>query len=521
MRIPFLTRHSSGGSRRPGRLVLEALESRLAAGDLSLGQVLGPSLWGPGLAVLGSAPSPFARNPGDALPAPHRRTGAGDGSRAWEGSASAPAYPRAGLPSPERQAERGRDSALNGASGRDSGDTSPRSVAPWAGAEEYWAAPFADNPFPGPARAEHPRHAVHAGAEATSHVDAGAGLTPSVWGGQVSHPPAAADGGPAARPGVPGGTPLRDLADQRGLWVGPAVAYGPLVNEPPYAQTLAREFNVVTAENAMKWAATQPQRYKYTFGQADTIVNFALANGMAVHGHNLVWDQDNPSWLTSGNFSRDEMIAILRDHIDTVAGRYSGSVAFWDVVNEAVGPDGSLRNTIWMNRIGPDYLDLAFQFASEADPYALLVYNDYGAEVMNAKSNGIYDLVSGMLSRGVPIHGVGFQTHVDLNGIDYQSFAQNLQRFADLGLAVFVTEMDVRIPLPATPDKLARQAEVYRNVLDVCLGQPACYGFQTWGFTDKYSWIPGSFPGYGAALIFDKGYNPKPDYDALEAELMG
>jgi endo-1,4-beta-xylanase len=356
---------------------------------------------------------------------------------------------------------------------------------------------------------------------ATGHVDAGAGVAPPVWGGQVSPRRAAADGGAAARPGVPGGIPLRDLADQRGLWVGPAVAYGPLVNEPPYAQTLAREFNVLTPENAMKWAATHPQRYQYTFGQADAIVNFAQANGMPVHGHNLVWDQSNPSWLTSGNFSRDEMIAILRDHIDTVAGRYSGSVAFWDVVNEAVGPDGSLRNTLWRNRIGPDYLDLAFRFAGEADPSALLLYNDYGAEVVNAKSNGIYNLVSGMLSRGVPIHGVGFQMHIDLGGINYQSFAQNLQRFADLGLAVFVTEMDVRIQLPATADKLARQAEVYRNVLDVCLGQPACYGFQTWGFTDKYSWIPGSFPGYGAALVFDNGYNPKPDYDALEAGLTG
>jgi endo-1,4-beta-xylanase len=319
-----------------------------------------------------------------------------------------------------------------------------------------------------------------------------------------------------------GGSPaLRDLTDQIGFWIGPAVAFGPLINEPIYADTLKREFNLLTPENAMKWAATHPQRNQYTFGQADAIFNFAQANNLAVHGHNLVWQSYNPNWLVNGNFSRDDMIAILHDHIATVAGRYSGAIAAWDVVNEAVDNNGRLAGGIWRDRLGPDYLDLAFQFARDADPNALLLYNDYDAEVINNKSTGIYNLVRDMQDRGIPIDGVGFQMHIALNGIDYQSFAQNLQRFADLGLALFVTEMDVRIQLPATPDKLARQAEIYRNVLDACLGQPACYGFQMWGFTDKYSWIPGFFQGYGAGLIFDENYNPKPAYYALLAELGG
>lgn len=322
-----------------------------------------------------------------------------------------------------------------------------------------------------------------------------------------------------ARAQSPGAAPLRDLADARGLLIGPAVAYGPLVNEPTYGDVLQREFNFLTAENAMKWASTHPQQNTYTFNQADAILNFALNNNLAIHGHNLVWQAANPGWLAAGNFTRDEMIAILADHIDTVAGRYSGSITAWDVVNEAVASNGTLAAGIWRDRLGPDYLDLAFQYARDADPYALLVYNDYGAEGINAKSTGIYNLIADMINRGIPIDGVGLQMHIGTGGINYPSFAQNLQRFADLGLYLFVTEMDVRIQLPATPDKLSAQADVYRNVMDVCLNQPSCLGFQTWGFTDKYSWIPGSYPGYGAALIFDENYNPKPAYTAVQTEL--
>jgi endo-1,4-beta-xylanase len=315
--------------------------------------------------------------------------------------------------------------------------------------------------------------------------------------------------------------PLRDLADARGIWIAPSVVHDPLVNEPIYAETLAREFNMLTPENAMKWAATHPQQFQYTFSQADTIFNFALANGMGIHGHNLCWQSYNPSWLTSGHFSRNQLIKILGDHIHTVAGRYSGSIVAWDVVNEAVNAGGNLAPGIWRDGLGPDYLDWAFQFARQADPNALLLYNDYGAEVINAKSTGIYNLVRDMMDRGIPIDGVGFQMHVTTSGINYGSFAQNLQRFADLGLALFVTEMDVRMQLPVTDAKLAMQADVYRNVMDVCLNQRACNGLLMWGFTDAHSWIPSFYPGWGAALILDEAYSPKPAYDALQAELMG
>ena len=310
-------------------------------------------------------------------------------------------------------------------------------------------------------------------------------------------------------------SPLRDLASQCGIWIGPAVAYDPLTGEAIYADTLGREFSILTPENDMKWAPIHPQQFQYSFERADALVAFAGGNGMTVHGHTLVWHSAIPSWLSSGSFTRDEMIDILRDHIYTVVGRYNGSIAAWDVVNEAVNDDGSLRSTLWLSSIGPEYLDLAFRFASDADPNAPLVYNDYGNESINAKSNGIYDLVSGMLARGVPIHGVGFQFHITLGGIDLASFAQNMQRFADLGLGIYISELDVRMQLPVTSENFATQANIYAGILDACLAQPACRVFQMWGFTDAHSWVPSSFPGYGAALIFDEMYQPKPAYNAL------
>jgi endo-1,4-beta-xylanase len=313
---------------------------------------------------------------------------------------------------------------------------------------------------------------------------------------------------------------LRKAAGERNLLIGPAVGYPPLVNERPYYHTLRHEFNFLTPENAMKWAATHPQQNQYTFDQADTIFNFGVERDLAIHGHNLCWQSYNPSWLTNGNFSRDQLIAILQDHIDTVAGRYSGSIVAWDVVNEALDGNGNLASGIWRDRLGTDYVALAFQFARAADPGALLVYNDYSIENINAKSNGLYNMVLSLQQNGIPIDGIGFQMHIDLYSIDYASFAHNLQRFADLGLALFVTEMDVRLQLPATDQELSAQASVYANIMGAVLNQPACLGFETWGFTDKYSWIPGSFPGYGAALIFDENYQPKPAYYALLAELL-
>jgi len=310
--------------------------------------------------------------------------------------------------------------------------------------------------------------------------------------------------------------PLRYFADAHGVLIGTAVSVTPLRSEALYAETLSCEFNILTAESAMKFESIHPAQNLYMFDDADTIVSFAEAHNMKVRGHTLVWHEQLPWWITSGNFSHEEWINILHDHITTVVSRYRGRIYAWDVVNEAVDGDGSLRDTVWLRNIGPEYIELAFRWAHEADPDALLFYNDYGGEGMNQKSNAIYDLVKNLTDEGVPINGVGLQMHVSLeNSPDPQEVAENMARLSALGLDIHITELDVRIATPVTEDKLAAQAQVYRELLEVCLNASNCKAFVMWGFTDRYSWVPSQFRGYDSALIFDSSYHAKPAYFAL------
>lgn len=314
--------------------------------------------------------------------------------------------------------------------------------------------------------------------------------------------------------------PLRVLAEKCGIYIGAAVERS-LLDIPEYAYTLRQEFNMLTTENALKFGPVHPQPDIYYFDDADRIISFAESNGMKVRGHTLVWHQQLPTWITQGRYSREEWINILREHIMTVVGRYKGRVYAWDVVNEAINDDGTLRDTIWLRNIGPEYIELAFRWAHEADPQALLFYNDYGAEGLNAKSDAIYNLVKSLLEKGVPIHGVGLQMHISLeNPPNPQEVAANIKRLNELGLEVHITEMDVRIRTPARWEDLIRQAEIYREILKVCLSAENCKAFVMWGLTDKYSWIPSHFSGYGAALIFDESYKPKPAYYYIAAAFI-
>lgn len=314
--------------------------------------------------------------------------------------------------------------------------------------------------------------------------------------------------------------PLRVLAEKCGIYIGAAVERS-LLDIPEYAYTLRQEFNMLTTENALKFGPVHPQPDIYYFDDADRIISFAESNGMKVRGHTLVWHQQLPTWITQGRYSREEWMNILREHIMTVVGRYKGRVYAWDVVNEAINDDGTLRDTIWLRNIGPEYIELAFRWAHEADPQALLFYNDYGAEGLNAKSDAIYNLVKSLLEKGVPIHGVGLQMHISLeNPPNPQEVAANIKRLNELGLEVHITEMDVRIRTPARWEDLIRQAEIYREILKVCLSAENCKAFVMWGLTDKYSWIPSHFSGYGAALIFDESYKPKPAYYYIAAAFI-
>jgi endo-1,4-beta-xylanase len=297
---------------------------------------------------------------------------------------------------------------------------------------------------------------------------------------------------------------------------GTGVSAQQLVEES-YGALVAREFNQITADNAMKFKSLQPLRTVYDFKVPDRLVAFARQNEMQVRGHTLIWHQQLPGWVENGNFTRDEMIAILKDHVTTVVSHYRGQVAYWDVVNEAIADeDGSLRDTVWLRTIGPEYIDMAFQFAREADPDVKLFYNDYNNEDMGMKSTAVFDLVKGMVERGVPIDGVGLQMHLILESPPQTAdVIANMKRLGDLGLEVHITELDVRMQVPPSDKDLWDQATVYGDMMQACLSVSNCKVVTLWGFSDRHSWIPGFFDGYGSALIFDDSYNPKPAYIAL------
>ena len=322
-------------------------------------------------------------------------------------------------------------------------------------------------------------------------------------------------------PTGPAGTevePLQNAASASGRLVGAAVQSAYLADSR-YAGVLSRHFNYLTAEYEMKWGTIGRTQGAYDFSGGDAIAGFAAAHGMQLKGHALIWHGSVPGWVNG--LPPSEMHDVFETYIRTVAEHYRGRVLAWDVVNEAVADDGSgLRDTVFRQKLGDQYIADAFRLAHQADPDAMLFYNDYNGEGLNAKSNRIYDLVKGLLAQGVPIHGVGLQMHITAsNPPAAASVSANLRRLADLGLTVNFSEMDVRISsLPGTPQsRLDAQKSVYHTIVATCVAEPRCHAVTFWGFTDAHSWIDSQF-GPDDPLLFDEQYAPKPAvYGVLDA----
>jgi len=300
----------------------------------------------------------------------------------------------------------------------------------------------------------------------------------------------------------------------RGVRIGSAVRTGPLQQDERYRDALRTEFGSVTPEDAMKWARVEPQPGQYRFEAADAVVDFAGRHGQFVRGHTLVWHRSVPSWLTEGGFTAEQVRGILRHHIEVMVSRYAGRVGAWDVVNEAFNEDGTLRGSFWLQRLGPGYIADAFRWAHAADPSAALYLNDFNVEWTAPKSNALHALVRDLRAQGVPVHGVGLQSHV-LVTTPFADLARTIRRFADLGVDVALTELDVRMPLPVTAAKLADQAGVYSRGVRACLSVDRCRSITVWGFTDAHSWVPESIPGWGAATVTDETLRHKPAYCAV------
>jgi endo-1,4-beta-xylanase len=283
-----------------------------------------------------------------------------------------------------------------------------------------------------------------------------------------------------------------------GRYFGTAVAAYKL-SDSVYSGILDREFNMITPENEMKWDATEPSQGQFNFASADQIVAHAQAHGQRMRGHALAWHQQQPGWVASlsGTALRNAMV----NHITNVATHYKGKIYAWDVVNEAYSDngDGSRRQSN-LQATGNDWIEVAFQTAHAADPAAKLCYNDYNTDGVNAKSTAVYNMVKDFKARGVPIDCVGFQSHINSASPVPSDYQANLQRFADLGVDVQITELDIA-------GSGAAQAATYTKVVQACLGVARCTGITVWGIRDSDSWRSGDTP-----LLFDNSGNPKAAY---------
>ncbi len=327
-----------------------------------------------------------------------------------------------------------------------------------------------------------------------------------------------------------GTTTLREAAARTHRHVGTALATEYL-GEASYGPTAAREFDSLTPENQMKWEAIEPRKGVFAFDGGDELAAFALQNGMRVRGHTLVWHSQLAPWVRA--LSGEALHAAMVDHVRAVAGHFRGRIAEWDVVNEALadGPTGELRGDSPFTALGPTFIDDAFRAAHEADPGALLFYNDYEIENPGApKTEAALRLVARLRDAGVPIGGIGFQMHVDpRHWPSADAIRQNFERFAALGVAVEITEMDV--PVGAIPgsieEKFARQKAIARDVVAACVAVARCTGITVWGFTDAHTWL--NDPHWGALrgplphdpLPFDDECRPKPMYFGMLDALAG
>ena len=310
---------------------------------------------------------------------------------------------------------------------------------------------------------------------------------------------------------------LGQLAATHGKYFGSATD-SPELSDAPYVAVLNSEFGQITPGNDMKWSYTEPAQGQFDFAQADNIVAMAQANGQSVRAHTLVWHSQLPGWLTSTAWTAPQLDAVLQNHITTEVGHFQGKVRAWDVVNEALNDDGTYRQSMWYTTLGAGYIADALTWAHAADPAAKLYINDYNVEGLGAKSDALYNLVSSLKAQGVPIDGVGLQAHL-IAGQVPTTIQQNIQRFADLGVEVAITELDIRMDLPRDAAKDAQQATDYSSVVHACLAVQQCVGITIWDYTDKYSWVPSVFTGQGAALPYDENLAKKPAYDAIAAAL--
>ena len=322
--------------------------------------------------------------------------------------------------------------------------------------------------------------------------------------------------------------------------VGASVVVPLLKDHNLYRNTVTQQYSSITTANTLKWFIVHPSENVYDFSGGDYVSDFCIENNKRLHGHCLIWHQSNPDWLL--NYIGDSLAweNLFKTHIQTLVAHYKGKAASWDVVNEAFNNDGSLRvndlfpsnnfddGSIWPKRLGPDYVARAFVYAHEADPSALLFYNDYGQEWADKKTDSIIAMVNNFKARGIPLHGLGVQMHTNITASE-DGIKKALQKFAGTGLLIHISELDIGVnpsndpALNFSKELAQRQADKYALIVQLykqLIPAKQQYGITTWDVGDADSWLITELNRNDWPLLFDSNYKKKPAYYSFRNALI-
>jgi endo-1,4-beta-xylanase len=313
-----------------------------------------------------------------------------------------------------------------------------------------------------------------------------------------------------------GDTPLYLLA---GFYVGAAIKSNELLSNRQYREIVLAQFNSVSTENTFKAEYIQPQEKCFDWKEAEYLAGFCAKNNKRLHGHTLIWHQGIPDWMHGFKGDRQAWINLLKTHIQTIVKRFKGRVSGWDVVNEAFNEDGSLRAGLWLENIGPEYIELSFLFAQEADPAALLFYNDFSLEYNPVKRIAVLNCFDTLRGKGIRVDGIGLQLHMQLEQPEI-SLHGTLTEIVKAGFMIHLSEIDISVNHAGTieavtDERLAKQAQIAVDVIAAYAQVPAKlrYGATFWGVGDADSWM--RTYRYDSPLLFDDNYNAKPVYYRL------
>lgn len=318
---------------------------------------------------------------------------------------------------------------------------------------------------------------------------------------------------------VNGPEPTNTLKDEATtFYVGMAIKANQLVDGSGYDVVLKREFSSISAEYEMKMNIIQPTKGNYDWSKIDAIVDYAVANGINVHGHALVWHESTPDWLANYTGTNAEFEQEVKDYITAVLTRYKGKITSWDVVNEAINNSGgTLRSTVYKEKMGDDYVAKCFQFAREADPDVLLFYNDYSVTTNETKQTAIFNLIDDMQANNVPIDGVGFQMHIQYNSPSVSQMQKAVDKAVAKGLKLHFSELDVRANpdkdiTSFTPERQVAQKNKIKEVVEIYNAIPTVnkYAITVWGMKDNESWLLSFHNNYNEwPLLFDANFEVK------------